>query len=394
MASFYQQGKLDEAIPVAEKIVKLEREKKSPNQQNLLTSLENLSQLKSERFKQTLAELVSPDLKPDKVRNLLEKMRKDGTENEVIYREALALGENNPNIPKEQITGIKNNFAWLLYKYFPNQANLPVGFDKLSKDQFDSLNRSRFYERINEAEKLYNEALKMSETAFGADNDITLLSLYNFAEFNLAKGNFEAAINQYKRFINVIEKKYGENSKDLVPPLESYVKILIATNQNDLVMDVISRIVRITGKSKQVPKSLLNISLRSDKSFETINSPLVEQRQRSNSDRVYMSRQGSLITSGVTGESFGIASISGSTFGKSYYDNPQAVKIIRIPVRIVIDENGNPIETEAMTDDKEFKISAEKNVIQWKFRPFMIDGKPMKITGYVECLFLDEKFLR
>ena len=392
VAELYQQGKFEEAIPFAEKVVKIQREQKSDNSRNLVTALENLAQLKLTVYKSAMTELSSPDLKPDKARKVFDKMRENGKDAEEILREAVNLAENNPKIPKEQLIGIKNNLAWILYKFFPNEANLPVGFDKIKKDQFDSLNKTRFYERINEAEKLYTDAMQKGESAFGSESDIFLSTSFNLAEFELSVGNFENAILQYEKCIGIVEKKYGKKSQDLVPPLESYTKALIATNQNNLALDAVSRIVQITGKSMKIPKSLLNVSLRSDKAFVTINAATVQKGEQTNSDRVFMQRQSAIITSGLSGASFGSASLSSSTYANNYYSNTQSVKILRIPVRVLIDENGKPSEIEGLIDNKDLKTLAENTVKEWTFRPIVINGQAKKLIGYVECLLLAEKF--
>lgn len=394
ISTLYQQGKLDEAIPLAEQIVRIQREQKSSNPQNLITSLENLAQIKLTRFKQALTELAAPDINPNTIKGLTEKIQKEGKEIENIFRESLSLAENNGKILPEQIIGIKNNLAWLIYNYFPPDVNLPVGFDKQSKDKFDSLNKSRFYKRINEAELLYTEAVKNSENAFGAENEITLLSIYNLAEFQLAMGNFERAIPQYEKCIATVEKKYGKNNQNLLLPFESYLKALIATGQEEPAFEALSRIVQITRKSAQFPKTMLNISLRADKAFVTVNSPSVERLAQENKEKAEMLSRNTILRSGATQEIANVITMSNSTFGKQYYDESTSTRLIRIPVKVVVDESGKVIEAEGLTKDEDYKIAAEKTVKEWKFEPFTVNGKASKLSGYVECLFLAEKFTK
>jgi tetratricopeptide (TPR) repeat protein len=389
MTTLFQQGNLDESASIAEQIVKLQQAEKPSNPNNLITALENLGQIKLTRFKKALTDLAAPDLKPDNVKNIVEKMQKDGVETETIFREILNLAKGHPKVPAEQIIGVKTNLAWLLYNFFPKNVNLPIGFDKQTKDKFDGLHKAGFFKRINEAEAHFSEALKNSETTLGEDSDMTILSRYKLAEFQLSIGKLEEAIIQYQKCIDTIEKKFGKNSQDLLLPLDSYLKVLVATGQEDPAFEVLSRIVQITKKNAQFPKILLNLSLRADKSFVSSNSPAVERREQENKDAAYLSRQGSVIRSGATGNAASEQTFNASTFSGLYYENTKEIRVVKIPVKVLVDEAGKVIEAEGLIDDKEYKKAAEEIVKGWKFRPF---EKPVKLRGYVECIFLAGQF--
>ena len=394
MVTLFQQGNLDEAETLAETIVKIQREARPSKPQNLVNSLENLAEIKLARFKREIAELNSPDLNPKNSAAISERLRSDAADSERIYREALGLAVKISDEPSPQVIGIENKLAWLLYNFFPTSPDLSVGFDKQSRSKFDGLNSARFYKRTNEAESLYTDALKKAQASTNEESDISLLSLFNLAEFELAMGKFEAAIPHYERCIDILEKKYGKKSINLLPPMESYAKVLMATDQDDRAFDILSRMVRITGKSMSMPKSLLNVSLRSESAFATSNAPTVEQKARANKEMVELAGRHSILVSGASGELANTRIMSSSTFGRSYYENSSAIKLIRVPVRVVIDETGKILEAEGLSKDKDDNVAAEKIVKEWKFNPFETGGQAKKLKGYVECLFLAEQFTK
>src|SRR5437016_8276905 len=77
MSALYQKGDLDAAIPLAEQIVKMQRQAQPVRPQALITSLENLGQVKLARFKKGIADLDSSVLPPNDVKTIAERVRKD-----------------------------------------------------------------------------------------------------------------------------------------------------------------------------------------------------------------------------------------------------------------------------------------------------------------------------
>jgi len=391
MSALFQKGDLDGAIPLAEQIVKMQRQANPVRPQSLVTSLENLGQVKLARFKRENAEVNGRNSDVADT-NTFDKMQKDAKDAEAIFREVIGLaqGITKGSHPTDQLIGSKNSLAWLLYAYLPPDQTLDVGFDKSSHDRFDSVNREKFYKRIDEAETLYFDAVKDAEASLDPNSDVALASRFNLAEFELSRGNFEVAIPQYEKCISVVEKKYGKRSLNLLPPLRSYLSALIATDQDDQAFEVLSQIVRVTGRSAQMPNALLNISLRSEKAFVTSNSPAVEQRARANKNTAELAGKANVVLSGG-----GLPGVQGaSTFGKTYYENSFSIKLIKVPVRVLVDENGKVVEAEGLSNDQENNAEAEKVVRGWAFHPFKLGPQAFKLKGYVNCLFLADRFTK
>ena len=386
IAELYQQGKLDEAIPLAESVVKIQRRDTSSTR-NLISALENLAQIRLIKFKLEMAELNSPETTANRAGQVLIKMRSDAQESEKSLREALKLARAESEVSPNQNLSIRNNLAWLLYNHTPSDPKIFVGFDKDSRDKFEMQAKASFLKRRNEAEILYKEALAIAETDKSAESDAATLALFNLAEFELAMGEIEAAIADYQKCISAVEKKYGKTSKNLLMPLESYLKALTATFQEDLAYETISRIVRISGKSMQYPKTLLNLSLRTDKAFMPSNASGVTQNARANKEKVDLLGRQAVVTRdiGPAGR------LAVSTLGREYYGNSGDINIRKVLVRVLIDETGKVVEAEGMTSDAENKPVAEKVVREWTFRPFVVGTHSAKIQGYVECLLLADQ---
>lgn len=377
VATLYQHGKYDEAVPIAEEIVSLER--KGASTKNLVNALENLAQIKGARFKRALAELNSGNVGPASIKNTIAKLHSDAQESESHLREALKITDAASDL-KEHRIAIYNSLAWLLYNYQPPDPEVSIAFDKIGRDKFEMRTRARLFKRVSEAENLYKEALNS-----GAGENSLLLTTYNFAEFAMATGDLENAISLFEKCITDVERIYGKKSPSLVQPLESYIKALAATGQDDLAFEMVSRLVRVTGKSAAMPKTLLNVSLRADKAFAPINSSGVESNAKANKERITLLGRRATLNASLD------AMLAVSTHGKEYYDALGPARIAKVPVRVLVDETGKVVEAEALTDEKEQKRDAESAVREWKFRPFAAAGQSRKIKGYVECIIFADR---
>lgn len=377
VATLYQNGKYDEAVPIAEEIVSLER--KGASTKNLGNALENLAQIKVARFKRALAELNSGSVSPAAIKNAVAKLHSDAQESESHLREALKITDAASD-HKEQRIAMYNSLAWLLYNYQPPDPEVSIAFDKIGRDKFEMRTRARLFKRVGEAENLYKEALNT-----GAGENSLLLTTYNFAEFAMATGDLENALARFEKCIADVERIYGKKSQSLVQPLESYIKALAATGQDDLAFEMVSRLVRVTGKSAAMPKTLLNVSLRADKVFAPINSSGVESNAKANKERITLLGRRATLNASLD------AMLAVSTHGKEYYDALGPARIAKVPVRVLVDETGKVVEAEALTDEKEQKRDAEAAVSAWKFRPFVAAGQSRKIKGYVECIIFADR---
>ncbi len=385
VTELYNAGNYDEAIPIAEQIVALERKQTAASAKNLVNALENLAQIRVSRFKQTSVALGSDSRTPQDAKSNLEKLRNDADSSETNLREAIRIADAAPAAFREQRIVMRNSLAWLLYNYQPPDPDVSIGFDKNSRDRFSMRAQARFSKRIDEASALYSEASKISSADQTKDDNAGLITLFNWAEFALAMGDLENALDRFERCIAEVEVRYGKTSQNLIPLLDSYMKALAATGQEDLAMEMVSRKVRITGKSAGMPKTLLNISFRAERPFAPTNASSVENAARANKERATLSAPNAAGGASVD------AIISGSTLARQYYDLSGTKRVTKVIVGVVVDEAGKVTEAEAMTADKEKKKDAEIAVKEWRFRPLVVGGQPRILKGYVEAIIFSDQ---
>lgn len=385
VAELYQNGKYDEAIPIAEEIVELER--KAATSKNLVSALENLAELKIARFKRLVAEFNAGTIEPKAVKDSLAKLNGGADSAEADLREAIELADRDAAGRAEQRAAIRRSLAWLLYHHQPNDPEVVIAFDKTGRDKFEMRSRARSQKRTGEAENLYGQAVKIAGEA-DANSNAVLLATFNFAEFALATGDLENAIRLLERSVADVERVYGPKSPSLVQPLDLYIKALAATGQDDLAFDALSRLVRVTGKSAEISKDLVNISLRADKVFAPINSSGVEANAMANKETAALSGRSATFNSSFE------AMLAVSTHGRQYYNGAFPANINKVPVMVRVDETGKVIEAEAAIADKYLKRDTEKAVREWKFKPFLSEGKARRMKGYVVCTLFTDRLMK
>jgi tetratricopeptide (TPR) repeat protein len=387
LSELYQKGDLDGAVSVAEEIVAIERKNSPVSKRNLTSALENLSQIKLDRVKRSMGELRSAETKPEKVPTILKTLRQDAAETETILREALELsaGATDPS----QGISLKTNLAWLLYNYVPTDPNSSIGFDKDSRDKLEMRDRSRYSDRFEAARTLYSDAVREARTG-DASGSMAMAANFNLAEFEAAMGNFEAAIPIYVQVLADGERILGKSNPQLLAPYESFLKVLVAVGQQEQAFEVLSKIVKVSGKSAQYPKTLLNLTYRSEKPFAPSNSKRIEDDSRAMKETAELAGRGTVARTAAAGGDIVGTSLSISTHGRDFYETSDArgVKVKKVPVRIEVDESGKVIAAEGLSTDRSLKGSAESAVREWRFRPFALDGKPAKLKGYAEVTIL------
>jgi tetratricopeptide (TPR) repeat protein len=333
--TLYQLGKFDEAIPLATKIVEIERNSQNKNLSDLATAMTNLARLKIEHYNSIIKKPST--LVPDKV----EVTGKDKAYADRIYNLIV-------NYPKEIKSLLKN--VIMIYKEDLQIEPPQLVSVKLELAQF--LNRSDNewklqLEEIKEAEELFYQALSLQEKMFGLEHDTTISTILMVANFNQKNADIEKSLPLYQKFIRLVEKKYGVNSKILLPALREYVSILVTTEQENEAVEVVKKISEISGQSEKTPSADYDLSLRNleDKVSMLMKDPNTITRHPKKQKGLY--------------------------------------------VNVLIDEKGNVLEAKTEnTQEKDFKgknlqEKASKDVFTWKFRPLIYDGKARRMRGVV-----------
>jgi tetratricopeptide (TPR) repeat protein len=388
VGEFYQKGELDAAIPLAIEIVAIERRRTPILAANLTNALESLGRLKLDRVKRSLAELRKPDLDQQAAMATLALLRRDAAESADHFREAITLsGDSKSNI--QQAISLRTKLAWLSYNYIPADTNTKFGFDKDSRDKLELRHRAIHIQHFEDARKFYREALDIAERS---DNTAAALGArFSLAEFESAMGNFEVASPLYEKIIAEAERMLPSRSPELVAPYEAYLKVLVATSQEDKAFDILSRIVAVTGRSAEYPKTLLNLTRRAERAFAPVNSVRVEEdAKKVKAERELAVRSGVArdIAAGRPDALSG--ALANSTDGRLYYETlaTRGIRLQREIVRVEIDEKGRVVSAAANSPDRILQETAEGAVRAWAFRPLLVEGKPARLKGYVEVSIL------
>ncbi|MFM6570621.1 MAG: tetratricopeptide repeat protein [Microcystis panniformis] len=205
----YQQGKYNEAIPLAEQALAIIKQQLGDNHPLTAQSLNNLALLYYSQGRYSEAEPLYKealaiskqqlgDNHPDtaiSLNNLAELYRVQGrySEAEPLYKQALAiwkqqLGDNHPD------TAISLNNLAELYK---SQG------------------------RYSEAEPLYKEALSIWEQQLGDNHPLTALSLNNLAELYRVQGRYSEAEPLYHRSLAIFKQQLGDNHPNTAASLNN-----------------------------------------------------------------------------------------------------------------------------------------------------------------------------
>lgn len=325
LALHYKNRELAKAFTVAERILQLLREKN--DLEKIATAVKNLAIVMKYYNDELRNELydgkTSKERKSD-IRNIKKNFTKRIPE---LFKEAIKIYEKKLKSTSLQLAEAKFEYALYLIRF---------------QEKFPDL----VYE-AEKAEKLFSDALSIREALRGRNDDLTLLTLITGANFNHRSGNFERSAARYQDYIKRVETKYGDKSEFLVPAMRELAKILVAIGNEREGLKLFKRLVGITGKSETLPIYGLDLTLLNK---EDALKKLIEDF---------------------------------STFTK--YKKKQ--KWVKVSVKI--NKKGKVVEAfvDAPSENdifgKDIREKASKGVKKWKLKPFMYEGRPRNVTGFV-----------
>ena len=325
VSDLYRQGKFEEAINIAEKIVAIQEKIGEENLQDLATALKNLAILQKFHDQQLSVRLADSSISKDARSHIIAKRVKYYDSIPVLFERAIKIYDEKLKTETLSLAEIKSEYASYISL---EQTKLP-GTGSTKPDLVESL---------------YKDSLSIRKKLLGATDDLTLSTILRIADFYQSEAEFEKAIPYYLSFQFEIEKKYGDSSEYLLKPLRIYLKILTAANLEEEAEKIQKHIIKITGKPENSEFNL-DLSLRNkiDKIEELMKNP--------NTITTYLKKMKYLL------------------------------------VEVTIDENGKIIEVKAAdTQDidikkKNVREKAEKTVRDWRFKPFIYKGKERSIKG-------------
>ena len=200
----YNEGKYDEALPLAKRALELREKALGATHENLIPLLVNLG------------EIYRAKKKPGEARSYLER--------------ALQLSEKS---------------------FGPEDLRLTRLLDKLGFITYELRNESG-------AEDYFVRSLAIKEKVLGPDHSEVAQTVFNLAEIYRIRGDYQKAEPLFERAIRIREKSSGKDNSELINVLQSYVVLLFAENKTDEGSQAQKRIVELLGEKGTVPGGVLN----------------------------------------------------------------------------------------------------------------------------------------
>lgn len=341
--TLYQQGKYEKAIEAAERVVQLEKANQSQDTASYVNSLINAARMKQGYIIDLQSKIADKNRFVREKIELSEKSSQIAAEVETLLRQALQLNESGGRAQTAQTADVKSELAMLVDKYNPSVQ--------------PSIENSRG--RIDEAEKLLSESLALNERVRGKDDDKTLSVVLQTGDFYLRYVNFEKALPFYERYLQTVEKKGAKNYPETISALRSYASLLHAGFQEKESAEAIAKLEAITQK-KEAEFPAFNLQVRS-KDAVAYNYQVLQGFRTENES--FKSR----------------LKLQGKTLNRSAAES--APRVLRVPVRVVVDEDGKIIEAVADEKDEKLRARAVQQVSKWIVRPLSYNGAARKMRG-------------
>jgi hypothetical protein len=319
--TLYQQRKFDDAIKKAKKLVEIEK-KTSETSESYADAITTLANLQTEKLRiQVIKGLENQstdrELETKRRTAWFSENNELGGKTEDLFREALKIYNKPIDNETTQTATIKGQLAWILIHF---RGNKIITLDNVRP-------------RIDEEELLYMQAIASHEKLLGKNNDLTLRTYIEFADFYLIYVNFEKALPLYEIYQTEVEKKFGKDSKQLLKCLRPLAEIMTTTERTTEAAELEQRITKLTGSKEETAKPF-NLTRRS--------KDLLAQ----------------------------------------LYNGKEIKKGSTIRIDILADETGKIIEAIAKTGSKSDKLKAETATLKFTVRPFIYKNEARRMRGY------------
>lgn len=213
----------------------------------------------------------------------------------------------------------------------------------------DNLSRLGFArmkdDKLSGAIEAFKRNLQIRETVFGLESKELAQTLNDLAMLSQRDGNLSQSIAYFKRLILIKEKEIGANHPDVAELLAKCAIILGMANKKKEANEYEARARAIYAAlpDQQVPETI---------------APDVLQ---------------------------GVAIL------KVAPEYPMSAKSNRVrgvvQVQVLIDEIGSVTKATAISGPNELKTASETAAKQWRFKPTMVNGKPIKVQGFLTFNF-------
>lgn len=239
--------------------------------------------------------------------------------------------------------------------------------------------------KYEEAAANFQRALSIYRSTTGADEKRTARVLDDLAFVYALDGDRKLAEQTYHLALESAEKAYGKESREILPFLKSFAQFYAFADKPDEAQQLFIR--RYLLAAKYVPASgggelqeiedeyFCHVALKS------ANREKAVERNEKFVEAVSSVKSGEprkIIKKGVVN---GMAKLLARP---EYPANAKAKRATgSIPVRVVIDENGNVAEAKAICGDIDLRQASEAASKNSRFEPVKIDGQPVKVSGII-----------
>lgn len=321
----FRNGMINDAISDATRVVEIERSVSGPPE-NLAVAIKNQALLQKEHFWILQKIAAEPSTDREVLRVNYEKLRLYRTSIVSLLAEAIELLEKAGKGGSILGADAKFELAWFLYR-------VPAAGLETS------------YSKPDAVERLFEDVLETRTRILGETDDATMWAKILFANFYFEQAEFERSLALYRQATAASEKKHPILPTGMLAPLRAQLRILVATDQQGDAVKIRARITKLTGIEEEPPEMDLSGRSKEDYLKKLIDDPRT-------------------ITHGLK-------------------------KQKSLLVRVTIDESGKPISVVA-ADPKEKDMfgndvqkKASKEVLKWRFRPFIENGIARKMRGVV-----------
>jgi len=306
IVQLYEAGKFDEALPLAERALKLREEADGREHQSVAQALRNLGAIYHSKSK-------------------LDKARQ-------LYKRALSIYEKNPT---------------------PNRTNIYNLLDALG-----ILERFAF-NNFTAAIENYERSLALKQSSLGAEHEDVIKTLYELAELYELLGRNDKALATHRRLIGIMEKREATKPDDLILALNRFV--------------CLSERLKMKTETAEAERRVEEIMAREEAKREQETKEALPGVQISG---------GELVQSGM---------INGRAISKPQPHYPAEAKRLRISgtvkIFVIVDETGRVIEAYPCGHPL-LSEAALRAAYRARFTPPLLDGKPVKVTGFITYNFV------
>lgn len=248
--ALFQEGKVDQAVSIADQVVSIENNKPNPNQQNLAAALLNLARLKKEHYWILRKDLAEPNISREAHIASDAKRRNYSNEIVALLKQVIEIYETKIKTDSDQLALAKFELAQF--------ADRVGNFVLVSRGKGDG---------AEQIQTLYTEALVMRQKLLGDSDDLTIYTMFSLAAFVDSRAEIEKSLPLYENYVKLVEAKHGSSSKYLLSAFRALGRLYVTISDQIKADEIKARIEAVTGQAEAAPQADMDLTRRSKTDF-------------------------------------------------------------------------------------------------------------------------------